>query len=63
MPNCLILSDALNHNSVIEASARHCEKQILRHGAPGAAIAHRRGEGTLAKAFDCVSGYVAGSTT
>lgn len=32
LPNCLILSDALNHNSMIEGVQRAgCEKQIFRH--------------------------------
>ena len=32
LPNCLILSDALNHNSIIEGARRAgCEKQIWRH--------------------------------
>src|SRR6201997_5301221 len=32
LPNCLILSDALNHNSMIEGVRRAgCERQIFRH--------------------------------
>jgi 5-aminolevulinate synthase len=36
MPDCLILSDAWNHNSMIEGVRQaHCEKQIFRHNDMG----------------------------
>jgi 5-aminolevulinate synthase len=36
MPNCLILSDAWNHNSMIEGVRQaHCERQIFRHNDMG----------------------------
>src|SRR6516165_1385447 len=106
IPDCLILSDALNHNSMIEGVRQSgCEKRIWRHNdtahleellraaGPGRPklivfetlysmdgdvaplrricdLAERDGamdridvlEGTLAKAFGCVGGYIAGKS-
>src|SRR6476659_1274577 len=106
MPDCLILSDAFNHNSMIEGVRQSgCEKRIWRHNdtahleellhAAGpnrpklivfetlysmdgdvaplqhiCGVAERDGamdridvlEGTLAKAFGCVGGYIAGKS-
>jgi 5-aminolevulinate synthase len=101
IPNCLIISDAFNHNSMIEGVRQSgCEKVIFRHndlghleelleaagdrpkmtycdevhavgmyGPRGGGICERDGvmarvdviEGTLAKAFGCLGGYITGS--
>src|ERR1700755_888160 len=103
IPNVLILSDALNHNSMIEGVREaRCDRQIFRHNdvahleelliaagdrpklivcegpysmdgdvgplaticdlAERAGVMHRIDvlEGTLAKAFGCLGGYIAG---
>src|SRR5689334_10343508 len=92
LPNCLPLSDALNHNSTIEGVRQSgCEKRIWRHsdlaerygamtycdevhavgmyGPHGGGICERDNamhrvdviEGTLAKAFGCLGGYITAS--
>ena len=97
LPDCLILSDALNHNSMIEGIRRSkAERKLFRHndlahlealakrygamtyidevhavglyGARGGGICERDGamadidviEGTLAKGFGTLGGYIAG---
>src|SRR5512132_1037369 len=100
IPNCLILSDELNHNSMIEGIRQSgCERlysmdgdvaplakicdlaekygamtyvdevhAVGMYGPRGGGIAERDGvmhridvlEGTLAKAFGCLGGYIAG---
>src|SRR5437588_1394710 len=58
IPNCLILSDALNHNSMIEGIRQSgCERQVFRHGDMVHLEALLRAAGDRPKLIACESLY------